>query len=234
MKARAPNARLHVEPYLARLPASCEAVEPGKENPEWTIKVKLGKEKCDVGQLREPLHVKFANWKRTPDEIAVFTKNYGLLMGNYLEDREGKFRVAFWQGEQERFRELWTVGHKGPQELFRRVVNLPGTLSVEDFDALLGSVRLDFGRNGLVMSVAPTEMWAYLVLCLLTEKPGSLRKCLNLACPAPYFVARRKDQEFCSSHCARLVTNRRWWRNKGKSWRRKRKKSGKKKQKARR
>jgi len=53
-----------------------------------------------------------------------------------------------------------------------------------------------------------------------------MRKCGNPACPAPYFLAVRRGQLYCSRICAgpahQAVKNR-WWKEKGKKWLEKRK-----------
>ena len=48
------------------------------------------------------------------------------------------------------------------------------------------------------------------------------RRCEALDCPAPYFVASRRSQKYCSPECARESQRefkRRWWRENGVSWR---------------
>lgn len=55
-----------------------------------------------------------------------------------------------------------------------------------------------------------------------------MRRCENSDCPAPYFIAKRRTQKFCSEVCAapaqREYKNA-WWREHGKEWRQDRNKS---------
>jgi hypothetical protein len=56
----------------------------------------------------------------------------------------------------------------------------------------------------------------------LFKSASKLRCCHNPDCPAPYFVARRRSQKYCSADCT-LPTlreqKRRWWRKNGGEWR---------------
>jgi hypothetical protein len=53
-----------------------------------------------------------------------------------------------------------------------------------------------------------------------------LRICPNSDCPAPYFVAEKRSQKYCSKTCAapaQREQKRIWWSDKGPAWRAKRK-----------
>ncbi len=70
-------------------------------------------------------------------------------------------------------------------------------------------------------------------LYLLVSKSRLAKVCENPDCPAPYFIARKVVQRYCSDGCAGLFQRdwkRRWWAEHGHEWRAKRKKgsSGKK------
>jgi hypothetical protein len=60
-----------------------------------------------------------------------------------------------------------------------------------------------------------------LLLCLI-DLADYTRRCAASDCPAPYFVASRRSQKYCSRKCAKESQRefkRIWWRNNGKSWR---------------
>jgi hypothetical protein len=79
------------------------------------------------------------------------------------------------------------------------------------------------GKNkGISVEIVAPNLWTYMILLLLREKPAMLRVCQNKTCPNPYFVATRKDQKFCCSVCSQLVASRRWWASHGSARRRKR------------
>jgi hypothetical protein len=63
--------------------------------------------------------------------------------------------------------------------------------------------------EGPIARVAAHTTWQYLCLLLALERVERLRKCENPDCPAPYFIARRKDRMFCSEDCAHLIAARR-------------------------
>jgi hypothetical protein len=51
--------------------------------------------------------------------------------------------------------------------------------------------------------------------------------CGNPDCPAPYFIARKTTQRYCSEKCAQVFQRewkRKWWAERGDTWRRSRKK----------
>jgi hypothetical protein len=62
-----------------------------------------------------------------------------------------------------------------------------------------------------------------LVLLRALHVADRMRHCPNAACPAPYFIARRRSQKYCSDACA-LPAQREfkalWWKNYGTEWQR--------------
>ncbi len=62
------------------------------------------------------------------------------------------------------------------------------------------------------------------VLLRAFEIADRMRRCPNPDCPAPYFIAQRRSQKYCSDACAlpaQREFKRDWWREHGSSWRRK-------------
>lgn len=70
-------------------------------------------------------------------------------------------------------------------------------------------------KKGIKVEVVAPDLWTYLILRLLMEKPSTLRVCKNKTCANPYFIAARKDQKFCDSRCSQLVASRRWYESSG-------------------
>jgi hypothetical protein len=64
-----------------------------------------------------------------------------------------------------------------------------------------------------------------LVLLRALHVVDRMRHCPNAGCPAPYFIARRRSQKYCSDACA-LPAQREfkalWWKNHGTEWQRER------------
>ena len=89
--------------------------------------------------------------------------------------------------------------------------------------------EISAGRKGIRVETVAADLWEYMVLLLLSERPEMLRVCENQKCAAPYYIAQRKDQKYCGSDCSQAVATRRWWSLHGNEWRksRKRKSNGK-------
>jgi hypothetical protein len=77
-------------------------------------------------------------------------------------------------------------------------------------------------NKGINVEIAAPNLWIYMILRLLREKPAMLRICENSTCPNKYFIATRKDQKFCDSRCSQLVASRRWYESRGRDRRRER------------
>jgi hypothetical protein len=84
-------------------------------------------------------------------------------------------------------------------------------------------------KKGIKVEVVAPDLWTYMILRLLMEKPSTLRVCQNKTCANPYFIATRKDQKFCDSRCSQLVASRRWYESSGRERRRERSLSKKRK-----
>jgi hypothetical protein len=64
-------------------------------------------------------------------------------------------------------------------------------------------------------------------LYLLVSNSRLAKVCANPDCPAPYFIAKKPTQQYCSDGCAQLIQRdwkRRWWAEHGEQWRKDRKK----------
>ncbi len=71
-----------------------------------------------------------------------------------------------------------------------------------------------------------------LVLLHTKRIADRLRLCPNPNCPAPYFIAYRRGQRYCSDTCAQPAQRefkREWWREHGKDWRKSHKKQSQRK-----
>jgi hypothetical protein len=96
-------------------------------------------------------------------------------------------------------------------------------------EMVLDSIQADWRRGGFAYTPR-THLQAALHLLL---KRSSLAKiCGNPDCPAPYFVAGRSIQRYCSEKCAkpfRLQSQKKWWDRVGKVERQKRAKKARRK-----
>jgi hypothetical protein len=72
---------------------------------------------------------------------------------------------------------------------------------------------------------APKELEFERALRYLMEHHKLTRHCPNPDCPAPYFLALRHTQRYCSEKCAQSGerdTKRKWWNEHGRAWRKER------------
>jgi len=87
--------------------------------------------------------------------------------------------------------------------------------------------------TGADSSRSPEEIADPFVLVLLRALhiADRLRVCPNQQCPAPYFIAKRRSQKYCSEACAlpaQREFKRAWWAEHGAQWRVKRESATKK------
>jgi hypothetical protein len=83
-------------------------------------------------------------------------------------------------------------------------------------------VELDWQRSQLVY--LPRTGFQKAVYELF-RKSRLARVCANPDCAAPYFIASRASQQYCSDGCAEVFqreSKRQWWEKRGKEWRRNR------------
>jgi hypothetical protein len=130
-------------------------------------------------------------------------------------DREGtnpevNRRLGFLAIAAEKIREAW----KQPTALGRQVSIM--TLVGQYFrDELVPDLAVDGFLMALVRGMYIAE---------------HMRYCANPECPAPYFVAGRRSQRFCSDACAVPAQKRykqEWWEKHGDAWRKMRRRRAK-------
>jgi hypothetical protein len=247
-------ARFPLRDYLATLPASIESLDYTADEGSVLLRLEGSARTLNIGRLKQPLHVVFANWSATPKEVIAFTKKFGSLWNppEYEDGDEDQTErssehlllASDWLRSQQEFRDAWRaqLGNLPTPKLGSAAQQLQamrenGLLSEghpaikSHFDSLISSVEaqpsFSMGKGGLQLEVVAADLWSYVVLRLIAEEHAMLRYCQNDKCDAPYFVAQRKDQKFCGTDCSQAVAARRWWSSFGNDWREKRKKKAK-------
>jgi hypothetical protein len=212
--------------HLAQLPE--QAALRGRKKHE--VCGVFGKEDKEVfATLKEPPHKIFVNWSSTPEGVLAFTKMYGLLdpKGKYcaaIGNEAFSFRVASWLDAQKYYREYWDWNSDwGKWDIVRTDLErelMPSMIigTGDHHEGIVVNYLSGLGPKPYI-SLAATTLWQYLCVQLIFHSAGDLRHCQNSNCPAPRFIARRKNQIYCSSDCSGLVAKRRWWARHGEQWR---------------
>lgn len=94
---------------------------------------------------------------------------------------------------------------------------------LEAYSEALRSEETDFRR---LWSVDELDSFAHVLLRAI-DVSDRMCRCPDPDCPAPYFIAQRRSQRYCSEACAQPAQRelkRRWWREHGGAWRRARRK----------
>jgi hypothetical protein len=166
----------------------------------------------DAASWKEPSHLVLANLGYKPalrtgfaseSEMLRFVKEYGppgvspADTGEPGDEFEISIHLFHWT--QTQLREAW---QKRDHRLF---------VDPEKFKSATGyehmfRVNWDVRRGMLEMRLAS---WYDYVAILLTRDIAEKRArvCLNPECPAPYFIAGRRDAKFCSHGCASSISH---------------------------
>ena len=111
-------------------------------------------------------------------------------------------------------RGAWVGGAEAGQQMERllKLRQFPGEASIDSS----ASVSVDWRRGSLVF-VPRNELEA--ACYALLQKSTLAKYCANPDCPAPYFVARRATQRYCSPDCLKPFQKQaklNWWNREGK------------------
>jgi hypothetical protein len=193
----------------------------------------LGSELTQVfASLKEPPHKVFVNWPSTPEGVLSFTNRFGMLdpKGKYSVVTGGEafsFTVGSWVESQKYFRQYWDWNSEhGDWDVVRLDLErelMPSQVigTGDNHEGITVNYLAGLGPKPYI-SLAASTLWQYFCALLIFYSVGDLRTCQNPDCPAPRFIARRKNQIFCCSDCAGLVAKRRWWAKHGEQWRQRR------------
>jgi hypothetical protein len=232
-----PSARPPAQSYLAAKPAELKIVsaEAGRELAGgWVITKaghvitgRLGKQKVEIFSRAARVLEDFANTSGDPETIQRFTRAYGVLeqhdrehhyiqgTSDFIAGNRFLIHCDEWREAQQIFRANWEAGRNGGEELAKRLSSAiaPGVSAGPVVKAMV-----KWSRRGFQLELQPDDLWRALSLAFIGFS-DRMRKCQNPTCDAPYFLASRRDQKYCSEKCARLAANRTWWKKHGQEWR---------------
>ena len=177
----------------------------------------LSSRPMDTGRLIDPPQVTLANLgieqpggAASEEQVLRFTAQYGSL--GVKSEEIGEPETPFWldlatfHDTQRRLREAWT---KQDPDLF---TDPSGLVKGQGFDLW----PINWKVKGHRLEIRPTSCYTYMQILLVRDIAAGLAKvCKNKKCPAPYFVAKRRDQRYCSAKCAgpaKRAAKLKWWR----------------------
>lgn len=139
----------------------------------------------DFSRWKDPPHIALANLRTDSAAALRFTRTYGVLSPDY--DGEA---TSVSVGDVFRFRD-YLQGAWQDDEIFLKMLNdrapTEGTLWVRP--------------SG--MEIVIKNLWTLIRVMFSRDCwDGRARKCVSPDCPAPFFLAVRKGQKFCSQTCA--------------------------------
>jgi hypothetical protein len=130
-----------------------------------------------------------------------------------------------WQ-QREALREIW----RGDSDKVTQVLlpSLDEIYADPDPEGLWPpQLRVDWQRGEFVY--VPRSRFQEAV-CKLLRSSALAKVCANTDCPAPYFIAGRTTQQYCSEKCSGVLQRAhklRWWKEHGKEWRSSKRSRGK-------
>jgi hypothetical protein len=194
-----------------------------KATPEGVFSGAFGDKRADVNSWTDAPHVAFANLRMTtPRAIGDFIKKYGppsttarrpesamtaidgddldrerLEGPGFLELGELEFRLTARDlaDEQSALRQAWRGDYLALKAIRQ------GATGIFRFKPPDANARVEFGTHDLTRYMC--------CLFVIDHAEGKTKFCQNPTCTHPYFVQRRKSQEYCSRRCAVLVSVRR-------------------------
>jgi hypothetical protein len=130
--------------------------------------------------------------------IARFEQKYEPSFNHYAKPELFKLR--------DELRALWTDGEQIPAGLSAVWDEEHAAATATPLREFICNRWLRASRGGLVIMMCEIQPDIYAPLALLAYCAhlciNRMRVCDNGDCPAPYFVAGRRDQRFCSAACA--------------------------------
>ena len=157
---------------------------------------------------------------------SYFQYHYGEPMTRMPAKLPTRF-LRIWQ-RREALRQIW---RGNSEKLFQVLLPTEAEMMMDlDPDWVWNpQLKLDWQRGEFVYTPQGEFQAA---LYRLFRRSAFAKLCGNPNCPAPYFIAHKTTQRYCTGECAQVFQKewkRRWWKEKGTEWRREksRKKRGK-------
>ena len=133
-----------------------------------------------------------------------------------------KLRLA-WKSPDERIRDWYIFSLRHAHALGERSLHAPHEVAAEVLSTPRAQQTLWKEKDYDWLSAPPPHVTPFeAVLYYFQTRVGDLAKyCGHVDCPAPYFIAKKRAQKFCSEECAgpaNRESKRKWWsENRGKA-----------------
>jgi hypothetical protein len=167
----------------------------------------LGSGLVNVKAWKMPPHVALANLNLNPQAIASFVRKYGVLEGTIktvVESAHGASPLSFTVNTNfvREAQSILRLAWRGDRSALLQVEDVLKQINLQVAPSL---VR----REEIVLKTS--DLWKYLCFAFSIDYiDGKTKTCTNPDCEHPYFVQKRKDQQFCSHRCAVLINVQRY------------------------
>jgi hypothetical protein len=175
---------------------SPEAVLVGDDG---IISGNLGNYPVNTKAWKTSPHVALANLNLNPQAIAAFVRKYGVLEGTIKTVSESAHEASplsftvnadFVREAQSILRLAW----RGDRSALLQVEDVLKQINLQVVPSLVRREQIAFETS---------ELWKFLCFAFANDYiEEKTQTCTNPDCEHPYFVQKRKDQEFCSHRCA--------------------------------
>jgi hypothetical protein len=136
---------------------------------------------------KEPPHVELANLRDDSESALRFTRIYGALSSDYKGEQGITIPVIQVLTFRDCLRGAWSGEY-------------------ESLSLILDEAKIVTRMSPAGMDLVPADLWTLIRVIFARDFwDKRAKKCENPDCPAPYFLAVRKGQKFCSQKCAVLI-----------------------------
>lgn len=134
---------------------------------------------------KDPPHVALANLHDNPAAALRFTRTYGVLAPDDYVGEARTIPVKEVLGFRHQLRLAWG----DPEKALLHI-----------------NVKAELWLHPTGLEIIPKDLWTLIRVIFARDFwDGRTKKCESPDCPAPYFLAVRKGQKFCSQKCAVLI-----------------------------
>jgi len=195
--------------FNSRLKYSFLSVEEPAVGADGIISGNLGNDPVNTKAWKTPPHVALANLSLNPQAIASFIRKYGTL-----GDIVGTEGQADTEGSSQSVSFILNPSFVGDMQSILRLAWRADRSALLQIEDVVKQINLQVvpslvRREEIV--VKTSDLWKYLCFAFSIDYIEEKTKtCTNPDCEHPYFVQKRKDQQFCSHRCAVVINVQRY------------------------